>query len=48
MLHELLRRLVERVRTTQEIKLLRDLDDRLLEDMGIERRRIDVLVRGRH
>ena len=34
--------------TTREIKRLRDLDNRLLADMGISRQDIADLVSGRH
>ncbi len=46
MLHELRKRLVERIRLNRDIKRLKALDDYLLADMGIERRQIAQCVRG--
>lgn len=46
MLHEIARRIAERLRVYHEINRLRRLDDGLLADMGIERREIAARVRG--
>lgn len=47
MLHALARRLADWSQTRRDIALLRHLDNHLLADMGIERRQIARLVRGR-
>ena len=48
LLHDLGRRLRERIRLHREIERLRWLDDRILADMGIDRDTIASRVRGRH
>jgi uncharacterized protein YjiS (DUF1127 family) len=47
MLHELKNRILERIRINRDIKRLRALDDRLLADLGVDRRDIVASVRGR-
>jgi uncharacterized protein YjiS (DUF1127 family) len=46
MLHEIAKRLRERVKLHREIRRVRALDDRLLADMGIRRGDIAASVRG--
>lgn len=48
LLHDLGRRLRERLRLHRDIERLRDLDDRMLGDMGIARDSIAKRLRGRH
>jgi uncharacterized protein YjiS (DUF1127 family) len=46
MLHEITKRLAERLRINRDIRLLRRLDDYLLADIGINREDIAARVRG--
>jgi len=48
LLHDLGRRLRQRQRLHRDIERLRDLDDRMLADMGIARDSIAQRLRGRH